>query len=135
MTATVLIVDDETALAGFLKEMIEDDGYAVRMAGSIEEARRRLAEAGADILLVDTALPDGKGYALCQDLRAAPATRDLPLVLMSAASRPVDVEKGLALGADAFLAKPFSAEDLSRTLARLTARGREATAASAAAGA
>ncbi|MAA99534.1 MAG: response regulator [Stappia sp.] len=132
MTANVLIVDDEAALAGFLKEVIEADGYAVHLAASLEEAHRRLAEARPDVMLVDAALPDGNGYALCQDVRGRSETARLPLVFMSAMSRPVDIEKALALGADAFLGKPFLAGDLTRTLARLTGRdtmtGRDAVA-------
>ena len=122
MTANVLIVDDEAALAGFLKEVIEADGYVVRLASSLEEARRQLAHECPDVVLVDAALPDGNGYALCQDLRGRIETARLPLVFMSAMSRPVDVEKALALGADAFLGKPFLAGDLARTLGRLTGR-------------
>ena len=122
MTANVLIVDDEAALAGFLKEVIEADGYVVRLASSLEEARRQLAHERPDVVLVDAALPDGNGYALCQDLRGRIETARLPLVFMSAMSRPVDVEKALALGADAFLGKPFLAGDLARTLGRLTGR-------------
>ncbi|MHC5655571.1 response regulator transcription factor [Stappia sp.] len=119
MTQTVLIVDDETDLTGFLRDVIEDDGYSVRMAGTVEAARRAIADAAPDLLLIDAALPDGKGYALCQELRAAEATRNMPMILMSAASRPVDEEKGLALGADAFLGKPFSADALTGTVGRL----------------
>lgn len=122
MTANVLIVDDEVALSGFLKEVIEADGYVVRLASTLEAARRQLLEASPDVVLVNALLPDGNGHALCQDLRARPETSRLPLVFMSAMSRPVDIEKAMALGADAFLGKPFLARDLSRTLSRVTGR-------------
>lgn len=127
MTANVLIVDDEAAITGFLKELIEEDGYRVATVADARSARAALAAGTPDIVLLDAVLPDGHGHALCQDIRADRATRHVPVIMMSACSRPVDVEKGLALGADAYLGKPFSASQLMTTVTRLLERGARGT--------
>ncbi|GGE99523.1 response regulator [Stappia taiwanensis] len=119
MTARVLIVDDAITLTGFLKDLIEQDGYLVDTADTAGTARAALSAHPPDIVLLDAELPDGTGYALCQSMRGDPLSREIPVVMMSACSRAVDIEKGQALGADAHLAKPFTASELMSVVARL----------------
>ncbi|MBA5777185.1 response regulator [Stappia sp. F7233] len=128
MTNKRLIVADEGAvLAHCLKSLLADDGYEVSTATTPDGALSLARSGAGDVLLVDAGLARSGGYSVCQALRGDPRTRDLPVVLMSAISRPVEREKGLALGADATLCKPFTLDELRKVLGSTLRRDRERT--------
>lgn len=124
MTPRVLIIEDETTLAGLWAELIAGAGFQVALAPDARAARAHLARETPDLIVLDTALPDATGHALCQEIRARAQTRATPLVMTSDCGRDIDAEKGLALGADAYLGKPFCCGDLLDAIQGLIAPSR-----------
>ncbi len=114
----VLLVDDDARLAAMVGDYLRGHGYAVDCAGSLAAGRERLRAGSYDALLLDLMLPDGDGLELTRELRAAAATRRLPLLMLTARGEPMDRVVGLELGADDYLPKPFEPREL---LARLKA--------------
>jgi DNA-binding response OmpR family regulator len=106
---TLLLVEDDVALAASLREALEMDGYRVWHAGSGQEAREYMEQIRPDLIILDLILPDVDGLILCTTLKAM---SDAPIVVCSGTGRRRDVILALKLGADDFLAKPFGLEDL-----------------------
>jgi DNA-binding response OmpR family regulator len=113
--STVLIVEDEPQVAASLRDLLERDGYSVRIARSIAEARSAL-DGTIDAMLLDWRLPDGEGIDLLKDLRK---TSDLPVLMVTARVEVIDRVLGLEIGADDYVTKPVEPREL---LARLKAR-------------
>lgn len=121
----ILIADGEPAFVEILAALLTADGATVSRAGDAAQLFTRLREtAPVDIVLLDGRLPGGgDGFTLCEKLRGQACCG---VVLMSPRGRPTDREKGLALGADAVLTKPFAMDALVDAIRRLPRRGREA---------
>jgi len=113
MAKTVLLVDDEANIALSLEFAMKKAGYAVRTVGDGEAALDAARAEPPDMVLLDIMMPKLNGYEVCRQLRADPATRGVKIVMLTAKGGPVEGEKALAMGADAFFAKPFSLADLS----------------------
>lgn len=114
----VLIVEDEAALAELLKYNLEKEGYQVRVAMDGEEALVAAAESAPDLVLLDWMLPKTSGVEVCRRLRARQETRNTPVVMLTARGEESDRVRGLDIGADDYITKPFSMTEL---LARLRA--------------
>jgi CheY-like chemotaxis protein len=114
--STVLLVEDETQVAAALRDLLEKEGYSVRVAGSIAEGRRELRAGGVDVMLLDWRLPDGEGIDLLKELRK---TSDLPVLMVTARVEVIDRVLGLEIGADDYVTKPVEPREL---LARIKAR-------------
>jgi two-component system, OmpR family, alkaline phosphatase synthesis response regulator PhoP len=112
MPASVLIVDDEHSIALSVQHLMRREGYDVRVAADGEAALAALAERPADLVLLDVMIPKRDGYDVCQTIRANPAWAATKIIMVSAKGRDIEVEKGLALGADAYMTKPFSTREL-----------------------
>ncbi len=112
MPKRILIADDEPNIVLSLEFLMQRAGYSVEAVSDGEDAYRRAAENPPDLLLLDVMLPRLSGFEVCQRLRALPACRTLPIVMLTAKGRDSEVSKGLALGATAYVTKPFSVEDL-----------------------
>lgn len=112
MTKNVLIVDDEPNIVLSLKFLITQEGFAVRTAGSGEEALKALTEQLPDLILLDVMMPKPDGYEVCQKIRATPEWKDIPVIMLTAKGRDVEKQKGLAMGADDYITKPFSTKEL-----------------------
>lgn len=112
MAKTVLVVDDEPNMVLSLEFLMKDAGYEVRTASDGEAALAAVEESLPDLLLLDVVMPGRDGYDVCQTIRANPAWNDVRIVMLTAKSRAVDKRKGRELGADAYLTKPFSTDDL-----------------------
>jgi len=126
--ARVLLVDDDARLTAMLGDYLRAAGFGVETAPTLAVGRTLLAASGGfDALVLDLMLPDGDGLDLCRELRAQPATRALPLLMLTARGEPTDRIVGLELGADDYLGKPFEPREL---LARLKALLRRAQPAS-----
>jgi len=119
----LLLIDDDDRLVAMVGDYLRGAGFEVATAGSLAEARVRIASAPYDALLLDLMLPDGDGLDLCRELRAQPKTRQLPLLMLTARGEPMDRVVGLELGADDYLGKPFEPREL---LARVKALLRRA---------
>jgi len=106
----VLVVEDDTDIAHLVRLHLEDEGYVVQSAGTAEEARRALAGAGFDLVILDRMLPDTDGIEICRELRKE---RDyVPVLMLTARAGEMDRVLGLELGADDYLTKPFSIPEL-----------------------
>ncbi|HYD72841.1 MAG TPA: phosphate regulon transcriptional regulator PhoB [Candidatus Binatia bacterium] len=114
----VLVVEDEAALAELLKYNLEKEGYHVTAAMDGEEALVLAAENPPDLVVLDWMLPKAPGIEVCRRLRARQETRNTPIVMLTARIEETDRIRGLDVGADDYITKPFSMNEL---LARLRA--------------
>ncbi|MFG6160143.1 response regulator transcription factor [Halomonas sp. 1390] len=110
--AKVLVVDDEPNIVLSLEFLMQQAGFEVDTAEDGESALARIAEAAPDLLLLDISLPGISGFDVLERLRADPDHARLPIVMLTAHGREVEREKGLALGADDYVTKPFSTQAL-----------------------
>ncbi|MFQ5764670.1 MAG: response regulator transcription factor [Rhodospirillales bacterium] len=116
MTKSVLLVEDEPNIILSLEFLVKEAGYDVRIARDGEEALKAVEEEVPDVILLDVMIPKRDGYDVCQTLRADPALRDMRIIMLTARGREAEKEKGLALGADDYITKPFSTRDLTKRL-------------------
>lgn len=108
----VLIVEDEPALTELLRYNLESAGYDVQAVTSGEEAEVMLAEQPFDCLLLDWMLPGVSGIELCRRLRQNPKTKSLPILMLTARGEEGDRVRGLSTGADDYVVKPFSVNEV-----------------------
>jgi DNA-binding response OmpR family regulator len=108
----VLIVDDEPNSVISLEFLMKREDFEVFVATDGEEALRQIAEHDPDLILLDIMLPRKNGFEVCQELRADPARAGTKVIMLTAKGRDTEIAKGLALGADAYMTKPFSTRDL-----------------------
>src|ERR1700743_1838605 len=114
----VLVVEDEAAIATMLRYNLEKQGYRVSEASDGQEALSRIQEQRPDIVLLDWMLPLMSGIEVCRQIRRKPATRDLPVIMVTARTEDQDAVRGLNTGADDYITKPFNIDSL---LARMRA--------------
>lgn len=112
MTKKILIVDDEPNIVISLEFLMKKEGFIVAVAGDGEEALAKVAEFAPDLVLLDVMMPKKSGFEVCEALRADPDKVGLQIVMLTAKGRDTEVAKGLAIGADAYVTKPFSTKDL-----------------------
>ena len=112
MTKKILIVDDEPNIVISLEFLMKKEGFAVAVASDGEEALAKVASFEPDLILLDVMMPKKSGFEVCEALRADPAKAGLLIVMLTAKGRDTEVAKGLAMGADAYVTKPFSTKDL-----------------------
>jgi DNA-binding response OmpR family regulator len=112
MSKKVLIVDDEPGIIVALQFLMEQNGYATVVAFSGEEAMEAVTQHHPDLILLDIMLPVVDGFEVCQRVRENPDWNDIRIVLVTALGSEANVTKGLDLGADAYITKPFSNADL-----------------------
>jgi DNA-binding response OmpR family regulator len=112
MTHSVLVVDDEPHILHSLEFLMKREDYDVRVARDGEAALQAIDEQCPDLILLDVMMPKRDGYSVCQTIRANPAWKDLRIIMLTAKGRDIEREKGLALGADDYITKPFSTRDL-----------------------
>ena len=117
----VLVVDDDPNVVEVIAANLEDEGYVVETASDGPQAWARLTEDPPDVVLMDWMLPGRSGVDLLADLRADPATRDLPVVILSAKARDEEIWAGWQAGANYYLTKPFRLEQLLYYLKELAA--------------
>jgi len=121
----ILVVEDEENLRELLQSACDPDKNHVYTAGSIAEARGNLETNGADLLILDRGLPDGDGLTLCSELRHTEAFKALPILILTGKANTQEKVLGLDLGADDYLTKPFSIEELKARIASLMRRSEE----------
>ncbi len=123
MTARILVVEDEEPITVLLRYNLEAEGYQVEVVGRGDEAEVRLREAVPDLVLLDWMLPGLSGIELCRRIRLRPETERLPVIMLTARGEEGERVRGLAIGADDYVVKPFSVPEL---LARVRALLRRA---------
>jgi two-component system, OmpR family, alkaline phosphatase synthesis response regulator PhoP len=112
MSKTVLIADDEPNIVVSLEYLLEKNGYVVKVARNGEEALTCVEQFRPDLILLDVMLPLKNGFEVCQKIRQTPEWQDTRIIMLTAKGRDTEVSKGLALGADAYITKPFSTKGL-----------------------
>ena len=112
MPADVLIVEDEPDIRNLIVHHLTRDGFRCRTAGSGAEALARVRVAAPDLVVLDLMLPEMTGLEVCRRLRADPTTAGVPIIMLTAKTDEVDRIVGLEMGADDYVAKPFSPKEL-----------------------
>jgi len=112
MARSVLIVDDEPSIVLALEFLVKQAGYDVRVARDGEAALAAVAEDPPDLILLDVMMPKRDGFDVCRTIRANPAWASIRIVMLTARGRDIDRANGLAVGADAYITKPFSTRDV-----------------------
>ena len=112
MPKRILVVDDEPNIVISVEYLMRREGYLAVAADDGEAALRALEEQPVDLVVLDVMLPTMSGFDVCERIRADPRWRDVKIVMLTARGRDTEVARGLRLGADAYLTKPFSTRDL-----------------------
>lgn len=120
----VLVVEDEQALALLLAYNLESEGYVVERVERGDEAEIRIAEVTPDLVILDWMLPGVSGLEICRRLRARDETRDLPIIMLTARGEETERVRGLSVGADDYVVKPFSVPELMARVRSLLRRAR-----------
>lgn len=108
----ILVVEDEAAIRDMLRFTLERNDFKVSEAGDVQAARLAMADSRPDLLLLDWMLPGASGVEFARELKKADATRDLPIIMVTARAEEDDRVRGLNLGCDDYIVKPFSASEL-----------------------
>ncbi len=112
MAKRILIADDEPNIVAALEFLLQQNGYDVSIARNGDEALKLIEELRPDLVLLDVMMPLRSGYDGCPSVRARADWTHIKIVLLSAKGREVEVNKGVALGADLYITKPFSTREL-----------------------
>ena len=112
MAKKILIVDDEPNIVISLEFLMKKEGFAVAVANDGDEALGLVASFNPDLVLLDVMMPKKSGFEVCEALRADPQYAGLKIVMLTAKGRDTEMAKGLAIGADAYVTKPFSTREL-----------------------
>ena len=121
MKPTVLIVEDEPAIADTIQYALETDGFSTIRLASGEPVISTLARERVDLILLDIGLPDMNGFDLCKEIRK---TRTIPVVFLTARSEEIDRVVGLEIGADDYITKPFSPREMTARVKAILRRSR-----------
>lgn len=127
MTAKILVVEDEEPLALLLRYNLEAEGFKVKVAYRGDEAEIAVAEDTPDLIVLDWMLPNVSGIEICRQLKNRPETRNVPIIMLSARSEEVDRVRGLEIGADDYVTKPYSVVELMARVRSQLRRTRPAT--------
>ena len=112
MNEKILIADDEPNILVSLEYLMKREGYAVSVARDGDEALATIIRERPALVLLDVMMPRKSGFEVCQEVRANDAVKDTLIVMLTAKGRDTDVAKGLGIGADAYVMKPFSTREL-----------------------
>jgi two-component system, OmpR family, phosphate regulon response regulator PhoB len=123
-TPRILIVEDEEPLALLLTYNLEAEGYQVESVNRGDDAEMRLMESPPDLVVLDWMLPGVSGLEVCRRLRAREATKTLPVIMLTARGEEGERVRGLSIGADDYVVKPFSVPELIARVRSLLRRAR-----------
>ena len=112
MSYTILIADDEPNILISLEFLMKREGYVVKLARDGQEAVEAIIEHRPDLVLLDVMMPKKTGFDVCQEVRAHDQVKDTCILMLTAKGRDTDVAKGLALGFNAYMTKPFATKEL-----------------------
>lgn len=107
MTKKILVCDDEPYILMALTDAVEMEGYECVTAVNGKEALQKARETLPDLIMLDIMMPFMDGFEVCRELKADAATRDIPVIMLTAKSQQVDIQKGKDAGADDYITKPF----------------------------
>ena len=112
MSQSILIVDDESYIVTSLSYVMKNAGFEVDSAGDGEEALEKVKAKAPDLVILDIMMPKLDGFEVCKAIRANPDWNSVRIIMLTAKGRDSEREKGLELGADDYLTKPFSTRDI-----------------------
>ncbi len=124
MRTHILIIEDESAIVELLIYNLEREGFRVSVATDGEEALAQIAEDKPDLVLLDWMLPNVSGLEVCRQIRRKAPTRELPVIMLTARGEEADRVRGLDVGADDYVTKPFSITELMARIKALLRRSR-----------
>jgi DNA-binding response OmpR family regulator len=116
---SILVVEDEDNIALALEHLMRREGYQLSRISNGADAMPTITRDHPDLVLLDVMLPEVSGYEICQSVRLDPALADVKILMMTARGNQMERRKGLALGADGFISKPFDVADLRAEVRRL----------------
>ena len=119
MGKKILIADDEPNIVASLEFLMRQKGHTVRVARAGDEALAAVDEFAPDLILLDVMMPRMSGYDVCQKVRENSAWDGIKIIMLSAKGRDIEVTKGMAVGADRYVTKPFSTKDLMATIQQM----------------
>lgn len=119
MAKKILIADDEQNIVISLEFLMKREGYEVVIACDGAEAVTKIRSERPDLVLLDVMMPHKTGFEVCQEIKADPETRATRILMLTAKGRDTEVAKGLAMGADSYMTKPFSTRDLVEKVSRM----------------
>ena len=123
MTHKILIADDEPNILISLEYLMKREGFDVSVARDGQEAIDMIVRDHPHLVLLDLMMPKKTGLEVCREVRANPALQDVLILMLTAKGRDADVAKGTAMGADAYVTKPFSTRELVARVRALLERG------------
>lgn len=112
MSKKVLIADDEQNIVISIEFLLKREGFEVLVAHDGDEALDRVRADRPDLVLLDVMMPKKNGYEVCQAIKSDPALSSTRILMLTAKGRDTEIAKGLAIGADAYMTKPFATRDL-----------------------
>jgi DNA-binding response OmpR family regulator len=112
MTFKILVADDEPNIVISLEFLMKQAGFDVRTVEDGEAALEAVAEDPPDLILLDVMMPRKDGYEVCETIRGNPAWNGVRIIMLTAKGRDIEREKGLAVGADDYITKPFATQEL-----------------------
>lgn len=121
MTKKVLVADDEPNIAAALEFLLQRQGYEVHVARNGEEALKLVESTLPDLVLLDVMMPIRSGYEVCKQIREHAGWGHIKIIMLSAKGRDAEVHKGLAMGADLYVTKPFSTTEVVSKIKELLA--------------
>jgi len=124
MGARILIAEDEPNIVTSLEFLLQENDYEVRVARDGQEALELAESFLPNLILLDVMMPRHNGFEVCRRIREIPALERIKIVMLTARGRDAEREKGLALGADAYVTKPFSTKELLAKVSELLAANR-----------
>lgn len=119
MAHKVLIADDEPSIVASLEFLMRHSGHDIRVAVNGDEVLGLVEEFVPDLVILDVMMPRRSGFEVCAKIRERESWRSIKILMLSARGREAEVSKGLALGADAYLTKPFSSRELLQVVRQL----------------
>ncbi|MCE6950694.1 response regulator [Cereibacter sphaeroides] len=122
----VLVVEDDDSIAAALEYVVLHEGLRHERVANGAVALRHIRETRPDLVLLDVMLPELSGYEICHEVRLDPSLRNIKIVMMTARGSALERKRGMSLGADGFVSKPFELGDLRHEVRRLLAGGRSA---------
>jgi two-component system, OmpR family, alkaline phosphatase synthesis response regulator PhoP len=124
LSRSVLIVDDEPNIVRALQFLMTKAGYIVRVAHDGEQALDEIAKAAPDLVLLDAMMPKRDGFDVCQTVRANPSWAGVRIIMLTAKGRDIEREKGMAMGADDYITKPFSTKEVVAQVEKILGPGK-----------
>ena len=121
MTTRILIADDEPNILISLEYLMKREGYEVHVARDGQEALDAMQRVHPRLVLLDVMMPRKTGFEVCQAVRADESLKDTLVLMLTAKGRDTDVARGLGVGADAYMTKPFSTQELTQKVRELLA--------------